>query len=417
MYRVFGKRNEAPPDKAPGGRAAAGVHVTDVADALRHAMKLMAASVAELGGPEEFLKTVRQTGRDLSSVKDVRGLQQSLQAIRSIQLPVSANNNDPSASPLQRVLLGWADALVNAAHGLSAEALIKDATEAKAQIGQTSPAEITATLERLSSRVSETVAYLKPSASLLRDSVAELVGVFEGLVGAQPDARERLQGLKERLTSTDDVTELESLRENLLKETSSLVEETRQLESKFEQARDTVNRAQAQVEDLQAALEDANQLAVTDPLTGLGNRRAMHEALKKFAKSKSSTGVIALDIDFFKKVNDTYGHAAGDACLRLVAEVLDDELRGSDVPYRIGGEEFVVLLGNTNQLGSYATAERLREAIEITEVSHAGHTFNVTVSMGVATWEGGSFAEAHKIADERLYRAKSEGRNRTIAED
>lgn len=380
-------------------------------------MTLVAASVAELGGPEDLLRTVQQTAGDLSGVKDVRGLQQSLHAIRSIQFPASANTNDPGSNPLQRVLSGWADALVSTARGLSAEALIREATVAKARIGEASPEEVASTLERLSSRVSETVGYLKPRANLLRASVTELVGVFEGLVAAQPDARERLQGLKERLTSADDVKELETLRDHLLKETSSLVEETRQLETKFEQARDKVHRAQAQVEDLQAALEDATQRAATDPLTGLGNRRAMQEALKKFAKREKSTGVVALDIDFFKKVNDTYGHAAGDACLRVVADALKDELRGSDVPYRIGGEEFVVLLGNTDGFGAYATAQRLREAIEITEVRHGEHVFNVTVSMGVATWSGEPFDDVLRIADERLYRAKSEGRNRVIAED
>ncbi|MVV49333.1 diguanylate cyclase [Pseudomonas sp. PB120] len=164
----------------------------------------------------------------------------------------------------------------------------------------------------------------------------------------------------------------------------------------------------------QEKLGRLNLQAQSDPLTGLPNRRAMDEALQVLQQTRTPFSVLALDIDHFKKVNDTYGHDAGDVALRAIADVLRQSSREGDLPYRIGGEEFTVLLPNTPKTKAIEVAERLRARVEITRIDKVGA---VTMSIGVASWlpEGPAVSVLLKQADEHLYKAKEGGRNRVEA--
>ena len=114
-------------------------------------------------------------------------------------------------------------------------------------------------------------------------------------------------------------------------------------------------------------------------------------------------------------VNDTHGHAAGDAVLRTVAELLEAELRGDDEAFRIGGEELVVLLCDSGWQGARATAERLRARLARRAIPVPGASLRVTMSIGVSLWTPPqAFADAHHTADQALYRAKQSGRNRVV---
>ena len=125
--------------------------------------------------------------------------------------------------------------------------------------------------------------------------------------------------------------------------------------------------------------------------------------------------LLMLDVDRFKSVNDTYGHAAGDDVLRAVAEVLRAEVRTIDLPARQGGEEFVVLLPGTNADGGRETAERIRTALAAREVATDAGVLRVTTSVGVAEWAAPLSAdELLDAADRALYAAKEGGRNRVV---
>ncbi|MFU8788766.1 MAG: diguanylate cyclase [Methylobacter sp.] len=160
-------------------------------------------------------------------------------------------------------------------------------------------------------------------------------------------------------------------------------------------------------------------LASTDPLTGLFNRRVFLERLEqeraKVARLPNYSAVLLmLDLDFFKRVNDTYGHAAGDDVLKMFADIVRSSSRSIDLPARLGGEEFAILLSGADQHDALVMAERLRAQVEAVAIDHEAGIVQVTVSIGgacVAADDGNGEAVLHR-ADAALYEAKDTGRNR-----
>ncbi|WP_158508762.1 GGDEF domain-containing response regulator [Gemmatirosa kalamazoonensis] len=184
-----------------------------------------------------------------------------------------------------------------------------------------------------------------------------------------------------------------------------------------------VQRAQV-IETTRADNARLAQLATTDPLTALLNRRALTERLtremERALRNDSSVALLLIDLDHFKRVNDTHGHLVGDAVLRDVAELLISGVRGSDFVGRFGGEEFLVVLPDTDDDGAAAFAERIRERVEAH--SFAGRDgappLHMTASIGVATFPAALIESVEDLfarADAALYRAKAEGRNRVRA--
>lgn len=162
--------------------------------------------------------------------------------------------------------------------------------------------------------------------------------------------------------------------------------------------------------------QTALQAALRDPLTGINNRAAMDAAMSREVelarRHGSALSLIAVDIDFFKHINDNYGHATGDCVLRAVAQALLDGIRGSDMAFRYGGEEFMVLLSNTGRKGAMLLAERLRKRVEDTEILCSGLGIRVTVSLGVACLDSHDSGQSlFQKADKALYEAKAGGRN------
>lgn len=162
---------------------------------------------------------------------------------------------------------------------------------------------------------------------------------------------------------------------------------------------------------LQKNISRLRQDAQTDPLTGLGNRRTLEHALAAWEREKTPFAVMSVDVDFFKKVNDTYGHDVGDGVLRALAQHMRECARERDVFCRVGGEEFLVLLPRTGRKDALQVAERLRQQVERADMAPVGR---VTISIGIAHWAGDAqpTAEVFKRADEMLYQAKRAGRNR-----
>ncbi len=179
------------------------------------------------------------------------------------------------------------------------------------------------------------------------------------------------------------------------------------------------NRMIGRIHDSEQAL---STLAHEDSLTKLGNRRAFDEALAEVSARQrrfaEQTALLAVDIDYFKRINDTYGHAVGDQAISLIADIMTRNVRPFDKVFRIGGEEFVAILPGADSFGAVDVAERLREIITATPFETGNGAVSLSVSIGIATTrqttEPAALLEA---ADAALYRAKESGRNRVIVSD
>jgi diguanylate cyclase (GGDEF)-like protein/PAS domain S-box-containing protein len=161
--------------------------------------------------------------------------------------------------------------------------------------------------------------------------------------------------------------------------------------------------------------------AIRDPLTGLFNRRYLDETLtrelQRATRHGHPIGVIMLDVDHFKQINDTYGHAAGDMMLAALGTFLQSLTRGEDIACRYGGEEFTLILPEAPLDHTYARAEELRAGVQHLSVRYKDHILNqITISLGVACFpaHGATVSALLRAADAALYRAKTQGRNRTI---
>ncbi|SHN34226.1 diguanylate cyclase domain-containing protein [Rhizobacter sp. OV335] len=180
-----------------------------------------------------------------------------------------------------------------------------------------------------------------------------------------------------------------------------------------------------QTAELRAANAQLEELSRSDPLTGLANRRHFDEVkdveFRRAQRLNQPLSVLLCDVDFFKRYNDTYGHALGDDCLRLIAQTLRETFgRAGELAARIGGEEFAVLLPAVDAEQAHAAAERLREALAGRDIPHSASQVapRVTLSIGVAQFDPETMdrfdALLHR-ADQALYRAKRQGRDRVAA--
>ena len=191
-------------------------------------------------------------------------------------------------------------------------------------------------------------------------------------------------------------------------------------ESKHQLAHTVIDQAGMALSNL--GLRDAlREQSIRDVLTGLFNRRYMEEALKqqlsRVSRNLHPLGVIMLDIDHFKQVNDTYGHAMGDALLRELGQLLKSHVRAEDIACRYGGEEFIVIMPDASLAATQQRAESLRQAIRTLRVQHGGLLLEgITLSLGVAIYpqHGQTKDDVLRAADAALYAAKQAGRDRVV---
>ena len=196
-------------------------------------------------------------------------------------------------------------------------------------------------------------------------------------------------------------------------------DEIEALAESFAEMRRALSRTE---EKLALTIKRLEETAVTDELTGLYNRRFFWEALKdEFARTLRfhlDLSCLMIDLDFFKKVNDRYGHQAGDQVLRDLAQILRGNCRELDTLARFGGEEFVVILPQTDAKGAVFQAERLRRKVEAHSFKIDGDvTLTMTISVGAASYPDERIVEIGglvKLADDALYASKQQGRNRVV---
>jgi diguanylate cyclase (GGDEF)-like protein len=173
--------------------------------------------------------------------------------------------------------------------------------------------------------------------------------------------------------------------------------------------------------DIRYAVDKIKQVSDTDELTGSYNMRAfssmLQRAFRQAVRYGHALSVVMIDSDNLKQINDTHGHESGNRLLQHLVRCIREQLRGSDVMARFGGDEFIVLLPETGNKGALEMAERIRKAVEISRFDVRSGDTNITVSLGVASYpeDGGNLDVILDKADKAMYRAKQAGRNRVIA--
>jgi diguanylate cyclase len=237
--------------------------------------------------------------------------------------------------------------------------------------------------------------------------------------------REQVDGLQTSVQEAADLEDLKHVLENHLEGLLGTMDQhqkqrdarEQEVATRLKSLSERVAHMEQEAQGFREHLEVQRQKALIDPLTGLPNRAAWSERLeheiKQWQQHGNTLSLAMLDLDHFKRINDNYGHLAGDKVLKIIATVLRKRLRGSDFIARFGGEEFVLLMPATPPAVGAKLLETLRAAIEACPFHFKGERVTITISMGLATFRAGEHSDlVLKRADQALYRAKNAGRNR-----
>lgn len=252
----------------------------------------------------------------------------------------------------------------------------------------------------------------------MQEQIREVVDQVHSAGDDVHDFGDALDGLADNLGALENGAAMTQL-------ISQMVMVTRRMKVKSDKLEQDLKQSANEIRNLQERLEESRREALTDVLTGVTNRAGFDRALIRHGEWAVEDGtplsLVMCDIDHFKRFNDTYGHQLGDQVLKLVGGVLHGGLKGRDVPCRYGGEEFALILPETDIHGAAKVADNIRKTIgakRIVRKSTGEEISRVTMSFGVAEFcEGEAPGALVGRADAALYRAKSEGRNRVCTAD
>lgn len=227
-----------------------------------------------------------------------------------------------------------------------------------------------------------------------------------------------LSELANQISEVRDYNEIKDIVDQMIVETKELVDSGKRLQTRMKISSDDLKQ-------LQQDLEKSQQEAQTDALTALLNKRGFEKRfeLERIRAKQNETpfSLVMVDIDYFKKVNDTFGHLVGDSLLKSIAMMLKSHLRKNDIASRYGGEEFLILLPETGIEGAKAAAQKIRDTLAIKEwkLKETGESMGkVTVSMGIALYRLNEPEQALiKRVDDALYLAKNRGRDQIATQD
>lgn len=246
----------------------------------------------------------------------------------------------------------------------------------------------------------------------LVDQAAQAVSLTSEQAGVAGDL---FTAQSQTLTETANQAGLKTILSEIIQETKHLAQTSKALKAKLDETHQ-------EMEHLRNELNQVREIAKTDALTGLLNRRAFDFALNAFVTSPSAQKgcLVLLDLDHFKRINDTYGHLVGDKVLRFCASLLQKYMAGHHHTARYGGEELAIIMPETSLAEALTIAEQIRSVMETTRLKVNGNidtVGKVTVSSGIAVWHSGDTVESLiERADAALYRAKNTGRNKIVVQ-
>jgi len=230
------------------------------------------------------------------------------------------------------------------------------------------------------------------------------------------EIRKNIENLNTASINDNDV---ENIKEQMINVTKTFEQETNKFTSNLEKNSTTINQMTKRIEQLEKNLKDAKQDSITDFMTGLMTRRGFDQYIEKleeqFTENNEEYSAVFFDIDHFKKVNDTYGHDAGDTILTTFAKLLQIEIGKVGEVFRFGGEEFVSIFPKKDAIQSLEIAEKIRKRVESSNFIHEDLKLRITFSAGIAQRSvQGDVDTLINCADALLYKAKQNGRNQVV---
>ncbi len=250
----------------------------------------------------------------------------------------------------------------------------------------------------------------------VQQAITELATMLGDVQTASAEYGQNLGSVSKQIKEADSIEDLGSVVTTILKDTKKMVETNAEL-------KEQLGTSAKQVSELKQNLDNVKKEAMTDGLTGIANRKAFDKAISDQIEEATTNNtpltLLMVDIDFFKKFNDTYGHQIGDQVLRLVARTLVDNVKGRDTAARYGGEEFAILLPDTPATAGVKVGDMLRKSVESKEVINKTSNESlgrITLSIGVAEYKKDEGITAFiERADSALYVSKKNGRNRVTS--
>lgn len=360
--------------------------------------------------------------RDITSLKELKDLRGSL---RDFWLRVERNN-----SVYQEFVTELGELVKMMGHGLS-ELVVRDSwLEKKMQLIQgivDSPLDVMA-LKRVRARLTEVLvnqgtrkSAIQQAENAVREMVTRFIDRLAGISSSTGEYQEKLSGYAALIERTDSIDELNKVLNDLMFDTRVMQTDALRSHEDLTELRGQVSAYEQKIQQLESELESTVELIKEDPLTHVLNRRGLHDVfhveITRCERRNVPLSVAMIDIDDFKRLNDTYGHQAGDAALAHLAKLMRDILRATDWIARFGGEEFVVLMPETDIQQGLIGIGRVRTALARLPVPYKDHriamTFSAGVTQAVLPEQENEMLER---ADRALYRAKAEGKDRVVAE-
>jgi diguanylate cyclase len=264
---------------------------------------------------------------------------------------------------------------------------------------------------------------LKHSLSDVKLTVKNMMMTFIDRLGqvaaSTGDFHEKIGGYSEKISKADNISELNSILDEVLKETRLVQSEALKARDKMVLARQEVQDAENRIHALEAKLQHLSELVREDQLTGSLNRRGLDDVFERETARSDRRGtplcIAILDLDDFKKLNDTYGHIAGDAALKHLVKIVKDTLRSMDVIARFGGEDFLIMMPETTVEAASSTMTRLQRELTRHFFLHDNEKVLITFSAGVALRRPNEEqTDLVKRADKAMYTAKQTGKNRVV---
>lgn len=250
----------------------------------------------------------------------------------------------------------------------------------------------------------------------LRGIISEITDFLRNSGTRLNDHDQQLGNYADQLEQTRSVEEVMTISQGIISKTRDMIRHNQSVKREMDGSME-------EVQALRKELEGLKQAAKTDMLTGLLNRRgfesSMTKAMDRSVKTSAPLSVILADIDHFKRINDNYGHLIGDNVLKMLSKLLQEHIKGKDIAARFGGEEFILVLPDTDLKGAFILAEQIRLKLRSMRWrTKAGEPMGaITMSLGVAQFKGADTLDTLvDRADNALYQAKSCGRNKTITE-